>query len=846
MPLKKLQFKAGTNRENTNYANEGGWFVTNKVRFRSGQPEKIGGWTKDSGSIATEINGATYLPATPPTSFTATNCTITLTSLTLGTITYGAVAVGQTLTGTGVTVGTTITAGSGNNWTVSISQTVASTTITGSGSTGTLWGVTRSLCNWFNLGGYNLLSLASNLKIYIQNGSGGNFFDITPIQSTTSAGDVTFSATNGSQTILVTDSTHGAQTGDFVIFSGAVSLGGNITATVLNSEYYINYVSANTYNITASIAATASDTGNGGAPFPGTNYTVGTYLLSGGNSTFTYGLGWGAGGWGGSSGTIANTTINGGIAVTAISTTAITATSVAGFAASGTIFIGSEAITYTAIVGSTFAGTITRGTGSTTAAAQANGSAIYQYPSTATGWGIAAATASVITTQLRTWSQANFGENLLFTYRGGKLYYWVNYSNPTNFYRAQQISSSNSNTLTSTGGVSSTWWLGDSYYPQVCNFVMVSDASRFVIVFGTNSPGSATPTALDPMLVRWSNQEDPLVWTPGATNTAGDYRLSRGSAIITAVQTRQEILVWTDAAIYSMQFLGGTAVWGFQILGDNISILSPNCVAVAGNVVYWMGLDKFYVYTGKVDTLPSTLREYVFNDINLEQGFQIVAGTNEGYNEVWWQYCSANSTVIDRYVIFNYLDNVWYYGDWDNYAGNNQGRTAWLDSSLRAYPMATAYGTAESTDNTILLYHESGVDDATVNPAVPIVSNVQSSDFDIGDGNNFGFVYRLIPDLSFDGSTVNTPAAYFTTLPRTFPGAAYGSSNNPAVTSTQNYTNQTTYAVQQFTEQIYVRIRGRQMAFVVSSGTTGSATDGIGVQWQLGAPRIDIRPDGRR
>ena len=284
MPLQKLQFKAGTNRENTNYANEGGWFVTNKVRFRSGQPEKIGGWTKDSGSIAPDIGGVTYSPAKPATSFTATGSSINGTLLTIGTITYGAIAVGQTLTGTGVTAGTTITTGSGNNWTVSISQTVASTTITGSGSTGTLWGVTRSLWNWFNLAGYNLLSLASNLKIYLQSGVGSNFFDITPIRATTAAGDVTFAATNGSQTILVTDASHGAQTGDFVVFSGAVSLGGNITATVLNSEYYITYVSANTYNIIASVAATASDTGNGGT------VVVGTYLLSGGSSTFTYGV----------------------------------------------------------------------------------------------------------------------------------------------------------------------------------------------------------------------------------------------------------------------------------------------------------------------------------------------------------------------------------------------------------------------------------------------------------------------------------------------------------------------------------------------------------------------------
>jgi hypothetical protein len=295
-----------------------------------------------------------------------------------------------------------------------------------------------------------------------------------------------------------------------------------------------------------------------------------------------------------------------------------------------------------------------------------------------------------------------------------------------------------------------------------------------------------------------------------------------------------------------MQYLGPPYVWGFQILGDNISIAGPNCVATANNITYWMGLDKFYMYSGRVQTLPSTLREYVYSDINLEQSYQFCAGTNEGYNEVWWNYCSSGSTVVDRYVIYNHVDNVWYYGDWDNYNGLSSGRTAWLDSALRAEPMAVTYGTPGGSTNGLLVYHEIGTDDGVVNPPTPIISLVQSSDFDIGDGHNFGFVNRIIPDITFDGSNVNNPAAYFTVRPRTFPGANYGASNDPAVTSTQNYQNQHVYNVQLFTEQVYVRIRGRQMAFKVSSGTYGSATDGLGVQWQLGTPRIDIRPDGRR
>jgi hypothetical protein len=686
MPLQKLAFRPGTNRESTNYGNEGGWYQTNKVRFRSGMPEKIGGWAKDNGALSTVIAGVTTTVLTP--------------------------------------------------------------------STGTLWGVCRSMWNWITLSGYNLLSLGTNLKYYIQNGPGGNFYDVTPLRETTGAGAATFAATTGSSTIVVTDSGYNGQTGDFVTFSGAVGLGGNVTAAILNAEFQITYISSSTYSITVSVVATAGDSGNGGAS------VVAAYQITTGGEVYTVGVGWGAGGWGG----------------------------------------------------------VTTGYAST-------------------GWGSAAPAGLGIGIQLRTWSQSNFGENLVFNPRGGAMYYWDTNANPTIFDRGVVIAA----------GATISGLTVDSTCPSIANFITISDSSRFVIAFGTNDPtGVYATTALDPMQIRWSDQESIWTWTPAITNQAGDYRLSHGSAIITAQQTRQEILVFTDSAIYSMQYLGPPYVWSFQILGDNISIAGPNSVASATNITYWMGLDQFYMYSGRVEILPSTLREYVFTDINKAQSFQFVSGTNEGYNEVWWQYCSANSNVIDRYVIYNYKDNVWYYGDWNNYAGANQGRTAWLDSALRASPMATAYGTAGGSTNAILVYHEDGVDDGTVNPSVPIVANVQSSDFDIGDGNNFGFVWRLIPDLTFDGSDVNQPTAYFTAIPRTFPGAAYGPSNDPAVTSAQNYQNQITYNIQQFTQQVYVRIRGRQMAFRVSSGTTGNALDGLGVQWQLGAPRIDIRPDGRR
>jgi len=746
MPLKTLPFRPGVNRESTSYANEGGYYASNKIRFRSGQAEKIGGWTADTGTTTSALK---------PT-------------------------------------------------------------------TGALWGVARAMWNWLNLAGYNLLAVGTNLKYYIQNGANGLSYDVTPLRSTTTAGEVTFAASNGSPIITVTDIAHGAQAGDFVTFSGAVSLGGNITATILNAEFQITtYVSSNSYTITASVNANGSDSGNGGAS------VVGAYQITTGTDIYSQNVGWGAGTWGGIITGAATTTVSGG--TLSSSNTTVTVASTAAFTTTGNILIDSETISYTGKTGTTFTG-CTRGlsgTGSGAATTHANGASVVQ-STTFIGWGQPATVG--IGVQLRLWSQSNFGEDLIFNPRGGALYYWANSSSASTFNRGQYLGPSTA-IVTKSGTITT-----DAYCPTVANFVTVSDASRFVLVFGCNDYGSIIQ---DPLLIRWSDQESFATWYPAVTNQAGSYRLSHGSTIVTAMQTRQEILVLTDSAIYSMQYLGPPYVWSFQILGDNISIAGPNAIATANNITFWMGTDKFYMYSGRVQTLPSTLREYVYSDINLEQSYQFMAGTNEGYNEVWWQYCSAGSTVVDRYVIYNHLDNVWYYGDWDNYQGVSQGRTAWLDSALRAYPMATTYGTAGGSTNTQLLYHENGVDDGTVNPAVPIAAQVTSSDFDIGDGHNFGFVWRLIPDLTFDGSSVNQPSAMFTLLPRTNSGAPYGSSNNPDVVSAQNYQNQRTYAVQEFTQQIYVRIRGRQMAFKVSSDT-------LGVQWQLGLTRMDIRPDGRR
>jgi hypothetical protein len=422
-----------------------------------------------------------------------------------------------------------------------------------------------------------------------------------------------------------------------------------------------------------------------------------------------------------------------------------------------------------------------------------------------TGWGQSAALA-----QLRLWSQSNYGQDLIINPRGGALYLWKVNASPLVYDRAVLLSPTSPPPYTT-----------DSGCPTVSNMVAVSDASRFVIAFGCNDYGSATQ---DPLLIRWSDQEDYATWTPAATNQAGSYRLSTGSSIVAHQQTRQEILVWTDAAIYSMQYLGPPYIWGFQVLGYNISIAGPNATATAANITYWMGLDKFYMYSGRVETLYCPLRQYIFGNINLSQQYQFFASTNEGYNEVWWFYCSANSTVIDRYVIYNHLERIWSYG--------NLSRTAWLDTPLRNHPTATGY-------NGQLVYHESGVDDGSTNPPSAIESYIQSADFNIGDGHNYGFAWRMIPDITFDGSYVNNPQVTFTLRPRQNPGANYSAAGTPTVTSTQNYQGQRNYTVQQFTQIVYTRIRGRQMAFKVSS-------DGLGVNWQLGVPSLDVRPDGRR
>jgi len=704
MPLQKLQFRPGVNREGTTLSNEGGWYDCDKIRFRSGYPEKVGGWQRDGGLAAT---------TEPVTTLVATSG-----------LTTAAVP-----------------------------------------PSGAYWGIAKAMWNWINLTGYNLLAVGTNLKYYIQNSSGGSYNDVTPIRLTNTAVANAFTTTNTSSTVTVNDAGHGAQAGDFVNITSVSGTVNGITAAQLTGEFQVQTVTSNnTYTVIAGGTATSTGTSAVTATF--------NYQLTTGNTTFTYGTGWGVGGWGG----------------------------------------------------------VTTGYSDT-------------------GWGSPAPAGLGIGVQLRLWSQSNYGEDLVFNPRGAAMYYWANNANP-NIYDRGQIIKAGTAVATKSGS-----FTPDATCPSIANFVLVSDASRFTFAFGCNDPtGVYATTAQDPMQVRWSDQNTLVTWIPAITNQAGGIRLSHGSTIITAIQTRQEILVLTDSAIYGFQYLGAPYVWGSQILADNISVASPNAVSTVNNVTYWMGTDKFYMYSGRVETLPCALRQYIYGNINLQESYQIHSGTNEGYNEIWWFYPSitgttadgANGTgtagspniLIDRYVIYNHLERTWYYGTMNG--TTVRPRTAWLDSPLRSEPMAAIGYTSSGTyTNGAVVYQETGVDNNETGTPVAIDAYVQSSDFDIGDGHNFGFVWRLIPDLTFDGSTSTTPTAYFTVRPRQNPGSNYGTSNNPSVESAQSYASTTTYNVQQFTQQVFVRIRGRQMAFKISSSD-------LGTQWQLGAPRIDVRPDGRR
>ena len=740
MPLQKLQFRPGVNREGTDYSNEGGWYDCDKVRFRSGFPEKIGGWIR--------LSNETFL------------------------------------------------------------------------------GICRALWNWVTLDGSNLLGVGTNLKYYIE--EGGDYNDITPIRATFTTASVPSTdnciyTTNGSNVVTVNYTNYGGIDGDFVTISGATAVGG-IPAAELNAEHQITYVDLDTFTFTVTTAATSTVSGGGGTAI------VMAFQVNVGLDVYIQGTGWGAGTWP----SYINTTLTDPFTATGTGIQVLTVAQTAHGLSSGDYvyfvsiasnpcginrLILQKAFEVTVTGLNSYTIDISSVTASTTSSTAASGGTVVVSTPVAPvrGWGAAASVG--IGQQLRLWTNDNFGEDLLIAPRGGEIYYW----DATTGISARAVELS---TLASGATVPGTAYTYADFVPNKTNQILGSSIQRFAIAFGSNPYDPTAPNnTFDPLLVRWSDQENPFLWVPEATNQSGEYRLNIGSYIMCGRSTRQEILVWSDAALYSMQYLGPPYVWGFQLLQDNITIMSPNAAITVNNVTYWMGIDKFFVYSGRVETLPCALRQYIFQDINKDQSFQVFSGGNEGYNEVWWFYCSQNSNTIDKYVIYNYLERVWYYG--------SMTRTAWIDSSLRQFPMA-----AYPADNRIL-YHEAAVDDVSGLTPVPIDAYIQSSDFDIGDGHNFGFVWRILPDLTFNGSDINQPSVTMTLRPRQNSGTPYGTADNPRVTSTQNYTNQATYQVQEFDGQVYTRIRARQMSFRIES-------DGLGVAWQLGSPRIDIRPDGRR
>jgi len=572
----------------------------------------------------------------------------------------------------------------------------------------TFLGVCRSLFNWSALDGTSLIGVGTNLKFYINRG--GQYYDITPVRGVSTLTNP-FTATASSSTISVTATSHGAVVGDFVTFSGATGLGGNITATVLNKQYQITAVTTNTFTFTATATANATDAS--GSPGGGT--VTATYQINVGPAIEIPLTGWGAGTW--SSGV----------------------------------------------------------------------------------WGTGGASVSSI----RLWSQSNFGQDLIFNPRGGAIYYESYTGGITN------------------PAVNITTLSGASDAPTVANFIFVSDASRFVFAFGTNALGTST---LDPMLVRWSDQESVTMWTPAATNQAGDIRLSRGSQIVSCVQNRQEIVVFTDTSVYSFQYVGTPGVWGSNIIGDNISILGQNAAVLAAGTTYWMGVDKFYKYNGTVTTLRCDLREYIFANINSMQSQQVFSGTNEGFNEVWWFYCSGTSTTINSYVVYNYQDDIWYYG--------SLARTAWIDSTSLTYPISATY------DQT-LVFQEYGLNDNTTGTDNAIDSYITSAEFDIEDGDHFGFVHRILPDVTFRKSTATSPQVTMTLIPMQNSGSGYNVPQSQGGSNVAKVTRTATAPIEQFTGQVFIRLRGRQMIFKIEGNQ-------LNLQWQLGTPRLDIQKDGMR
>ena len=666
-------------------------------------------------------------------------------------------------------------------------------------SPNTYQGSARRLHNWVALDGSDFLGLGTELKYYIEEGQ--TFNDITPIRSTTSAGDVTFAATNGSTTITVTDIAHGANENDFVTFSGAVTLGGTITATILNIEYKIvSIISSNSYTITASVAANSSDTGNGGGS------TIGTYQLNTGLNTTVGGTGWGAGQWSGTTSSALSTQLNEALDA---SETGVDVDDETGMNTEGDVILVEEELMLISATSDDNTMTVTRGHSGTTAATHADNTLVRLAKGNAlatddfVGWG-SAASITVPGGQIRLWSHDNFGEDLLINARDSGVFYWDRTNGLGN--RAIELSA------TST-------YSGETSVPQIAKQVLVSDQDRHVIAFGCDGLG-ATSTATqgngvqDPLLIRFSSQENPVDFFPTATNTAGDLRLGGGSTFVQAVETKQQILCFTNKTLHAMKFIGPPFTFGLQELSKNITIMSPAAAVAIEDSVFWMGVDTFYLYSGgQTLQLPCTVKDKVFLDFNFEEKDKVHAGVNSEFSELLWFYPTASSTEIDAYVAYNYIEKVWYYG--------TLARQAWLDRGIRTLPLATG--------NQYIYNHEVGFDD----DGSAMTSFIESAPIDIGDGDKFVFLKRVIPDVTFDGSTSVNPDVSFTMKAKNFPGSNFNE-------TTQNTTQRSaTSPVEQFTEKLDYRLRGRSFALRIDSTS-------LGTKYKLGTPRVDIREDGRR
>ena len=779
MPLSKIQLKAGVNKEGTRYSTEGGWNDSDKVRFRKGLPEKIGGWQR--------LSSNTFL------------------------------------------------------------------------------GIARSIHTWRTLASKLYIGIGTHLKFYVE--SGGEYNDITPLRKATAtlaANPLITFAT--STTVRVIDTTGGYKDGDFVTFAGTVTTTNGVeTADLQNKEFQISYNSSQ--QATANVQGTTSSSNE--------------IDIDGQVGTIAIGM------------TVTGNNVGSGVYVTAVSGGSFSQNKIQISATKSLTNDDGLTFAYT----DSYTITIASASGGSPAASPAGGSSItatYQINTgdelelAQQGWGGGIwgggvySTGLTTTSDIRIWSQANFGQDLILSARGNPLFYWFG----DNTLTTRAVDLDNKDTITATkngnsGGATTTLAIntpsvrsgsnaliragmivggtGESSVirvvtvtsqtalvtdnttnisdttaltfkndvPAKANRVLVSDVSRFVFCFGTTAYLDDTHT-MDPLLVRWSDQEDATQWVPSNLNQAGSLRLSRGGEIVTAAQARQEVLVWTDSALYAMQYVGYPDVWTAQIVGENVSIASPNATAYANGISFWMGKDKFYSYDGNVKPIVCTLLRHVFNDINDNQMQQIVAGTNEGYNEVWWFYPAKNSTENNRYIIYNYLENIWYHG-------KDIKRTAWEDSGIRDYPIA-----ATTTKN--IVNHEYGVDNNETGTSSPVTASITSSEFDLQDGHQFAFVWRMIPDITFDGSETGNPTVTLTLNPLDSSGSGFndplseGGANSGAVTRTQE---PTTTLVEAFTTQINTRLRGRQMSFKIESNTTGT-------KWQLGYPRIDMRPDGRR